>query len=188
MCGLFAPSPSPSRQHTDMRVYTIGHSHHAIESLLELLAPHGIEVLVDVRSAPFSKFAPQYNHDRMKLTLSGSSLKYLYLGRELGGMPKSEQFYDDDGNVVHAKIAATPLFQQGLERLHKGIASYNVVLMCGEENPAGCHRRLLLARQLVLHGIETLHLRADGRVQTEADIAEENGESIQQLSLFGSQS
>ncbi len=167
------------------RVYTVGHSHHAIEDLLALLEPYGIQVLCDVRSSPFSKFAPQYNTYRIKLTLQGSSLKYLYLGREIGGMPKSEAFYDEDGNTLYAKIAETPLFQQGIERLRKGISLYTVVLMCGEENPSGCHRRLLLAGALADHGIETLHIRSNGKLQTEDDLALENGENTGQLSLFG---
>jgi uncharacterized protein (DUF488 family) len=40
-------------------IYTIGHSDIDFERFLELL--NGIEVLVDVRSAPFSKYAPQFD-------------------------------------------------------------------------------------------------------------------------------
>lgn len=42
-------------------VYTIGHSNQPTEAFLDLLRQHGIEVVVDVRSAPYSRFVPQFN-------------------------------------------------------------------------------------------------------------------------------
>ena len=44
-----------------MEVYTIGHSNHSWETFLPLLKENGIEVLVDVRSKPISRFAPFSN-------------------------------------------------------------------------------------------------------------------------------
>ena len=40
---------------------TIGHSKHPIEKFLELLRQHGVEVLVDARSQPFSRFSPHFS-------------------------------------------------------------------------------------------------------------------------------
>ena len=39
-----------------MRLFTIGHSNGGVEQLLDLLAGYGIETLVDVRTAPYSRF------------------------------------------------------------------------------------------------------------------------------------
>ncbi|MDP2953898.1 MAG: DUF488 family protein, partial [Chloroflexota bacterium] len=45
-------------------VYTIGHSDHPPEVFLDLLVQSGIEVLVDVRSNPSSRWVPHANpHD-----------------------------------------------------------------------------------------------------------------------------
>src|SRR4051812_4363139 len=41
-------------------VWTIGHSSHSPEALLSLLHQQHIEVVVDVRSQPYSQFAPHF--------------------------------------------------------------------------------------------------------------------------------
>jgi uncharacterized protein (DUF488 family) len=105
----------------------------------------------------------------------------LYLGKELGGMPKDSDFYDGDGNVMHNKIAETGLFKFGIERLQKGVSLYTVALCCGEENPTGCHRRLLIGRVMSQLGVEVLHIRGDGSLQTEADLEAASGENVKQL-------
>ena len=40
-------------------------------------------------------------------------------------------------------------------------------MLCAEENPAHCHRRLLVARVLFEEGARVLHIRGDGRLQPE---------------------
>ena len=47
-------------------VYTIGHSNHTLETFLGLLQSHHIEVLIDTRSSPFSRYAPHFNWDSVK--------------------------------------------------------------------------------------------------------------------------
>ncbi len=81
-------------------------------------------------------------------------------------------------------MAATSLFQQGLARLEKGIREFNVAMLCAEENPAGCHRRLLVGRVLLDRGIQVQHIRGDGRIQSEEEIAAEVDPNRDQLSLF----
>ena len=48
---------------------------------------------------------------------------------------------------------------------------YRVALMCSEEDPAHCHRHLLVARVLVARGVPVQHIRGDGRLQAETDLA-----------------
>ena len=43
-------------------IYTIGHSNHTWESFSRLLVDNEVELLVDVRSNPVSRFAPFANH------------------------------------------------------------------------------------------------------------------------------
>ncbi|WP_373027523.1 DUF488 family protein, partial [Sulfurimonas sp.] len=47
-------------------IYTIGHSIYEIEDFVELLKQNQINTIVDVRSTPYSKFAPQYNRETLK--------------------------------------------------------------------------------------------------------------------------
>ena len=52
---------SPTRE-----LYTIGHSMHSIERLIELLREQSIEVVSDVRSRPYSRFNPQFNREALR--------------------------------------------------------------------------------------------------------------------------
>jgi uncharacterized protein (DUF488 family) len=167
-------------------VYTIGHSAHTFELLSELLAKHAIQVLVDVRSAPYSRYAPQFDREILQHFLNETSVKYLFLGRELGGRPNNPEYYDADGHVLYSRITSDAGFVAGVERLERGMAEFRIALMCGEEDPAHCHRRLLVARVLIERGHEVLHIRGDGRVDTDQDVARTSGKSLvnEQPALF----
>jgi uncharacterized protein (DUF488 family) len=41
-------------------VYTVGHSDHEAGEFVALLRQHGIEMLVDVRSSPYSRYFAQF--------------------------------------------------------------------------------------------------------------------------------
>ena len=156
-------------------VYTVGHSNVSQETFIALLQQHRIEVLVDVRSAPYSKYVPHFNGAALKLAVVRAGIKYLYLGGELGGRPREREFYDTKGHVRYDLIAESPEFREGIERLLRGIREHRVALMCNEENPHECHRRLLVGRVLDGRGVTVLHIRGDGRVQPEAELAEAEG-------------
>ena len=169
------------------KIYTIGHSNQDVQSFIELLKRRSIEVVVDVRSNPYSKYASQFNKKEVQGDIRDNGMKYMFMGKEIGGKPADLQFYDSEGYVLYSKIAESPMFTGGIERLLKGITKYKVVLMCSEENPATCHRRLLIGRVLSDHGVDMLHIRSDGSVQTEKDILLENKKSDRnhsQQSLF----
>lgn len=153
-------------------IYTVGHSNVSQETFIALLKQHGVEVLVDVRSAPYSKYVPHFNGDALKQAVVKAGIKYLYLGGELGGRPREREFYDEKGHVRYDLIAESPEFREGIERLLRGIREHRVALMCNEEDPNECHRRLLLGRVLTARGVTVLHIRSDGRVQAEAELAE----------------
>jgi uncharacterized protein (DUF488 family) len=168
-------------------VYTIGHSIHSLEKLISLLNEHRIEVLVDIRSEPYSRKVPHFNKDNLEKEIKKSGLKYLFLGKELGGRPKRRQFYDEEGFVLYSKIADSPDFKSGLQRLLNGIGKFRLALMCSEENPMNCHRRLLVGRVLSNAGVEVLHIRADGSIQSEEQILSEQYKrdgDVNQRSLF----
>lgn len=150
-------------------MFTIGHSNKPAGKIIGLLGRHGIEVLADVRSRPYSRHAPHFNARALGAALSGAGIGYLYLGRELGGWPEGEEFYDAEGRVDYALVERSGPFLDGMGRLEEEIGSHTVVLLCSEEDPAGCHRRLLVGRALVERGISVRHIRGDGGVQTEGE-------------------
>ena len=69
--------------------YTIGHSDHPITDFIALLKKHAVTCLCDIRSTPYSKRHPQYNAEPLKRELEKHAIRYLYLGKELGGLPGS---------------------------------------------------------------------------------------------------
>jgi uncharacterized protein (DUF488 family) len=70
-----------------LTIFTIGHSNHSLEMFIGLLKSHKIDVLLDVRSKPFSRFSPHFNKHDLEKAVKASGIKYLFLGRELGGRP-----------------------------------------------------------------------------------------------------
>jgi uncharacterized protein (DUF488 family) len=152
-------------------VYTVGHSSHTYEEFARLLAAHNIEVLVDIRSSPYSRYAPQFDREILHGSLTKSGIKYLYLGDELGGRPKNPAYYDAKGHALYGRMTEDSDFVAGIERLERGIAEFRVAVMCGEEDPAHCHRRLLVGRVLVERGHELMHIRGDARLETDAEVA-----------------
>ncbi len=164
-----------------LQIYTVGHSNHPLESFLELLNAHGIEVLVDTRSSPYSRYAPQYNRESLKASVEERGVRYLYLGKELGGRPHGLEYYDEDGHVLYGRVAESDFFREGIQRLEKGVRTYWVALLCAEENPQGCHRKLLVSRVLRERGMSIQHIRGDGRIEDDAEATTDT----EQLSLFG---
>ncbi|HEM47409.1 MAG TPA: DUF488 family protein, partial [Alphaproteobacteria bacterium] len=69
----------------------------------------------------------------------------------------------------YERIAATPLFHEGLRRLERGMQSHRVALMCAEADPIMCHRTILVCRTLRGTGVEIAHILADGRLEPQAD-------------------
>jgi uncharacterized protein (DUF488 family) len=156
-----------------------------MEYFLQLLRAHAIDVVIDTRSFPYSKYAPQFNVDVLRNVIKASKLRFGYLGRELGGRPAEDEFYDEAGHALYYKVAEWPPFREGIARVMEGIRDFRVALLCSEENPSGCHRRLLVSRVLGESGVNVLHIRGDGRVQTEEELKREEaaakGESAQPL-------
>jgi uncharacterized protein (DUF488 family) len=170
-----------------LKVYTIGHSNHSLETFLNLLRDLKIDVVVDIRSRPSSQVVPHFNRKPLENSLKLSGFKYLYFGKELGGKPDGNEYYDANGHVLYSLIAKSAPFVQAIERLLKGIQGYRVALLCGEENPSNCHRRLLVGRVLQNHNVNLQHIRGNGRVHSEEELLNNDGpreEDKIQLGLF----
>jgi uncharacterized protein (DUF488 family) len=151
-------------------LYTVGHSNHALEDFVRLLQSHAVQVLVDVRSSPHSRYVPHFNRESLHAALREAGMRYLFLGKELGGRPEGDDFYDEDGFVLYSRVAESPLFLAGIDRLEAGIRRYRVAIMCSEEDPAVCHRHLLVGRVMAERGAEITHIRGDGSLQTDSDL------------------
>ena len=118
--------------------FTIGHSNHNFEIWLDLVRKHGVQVVVDTRSSPYSKYVPQFDKELLQRSLDVSGIRYLFLGAELGGRPANPDYYDDSGHVLYGKLHDDAAFQTAVARLESGIERFCVALVCGEEDPAHC--------------------------------------------------
>lgn len=170
-------------------IYTVGHSNVTMEDFLSLLDSHSIQVVVDVRSSPYSRYATHFSQAPLKKALREHGLYYLFMGDAIGGVPRAPQFYDTEGHVLYSKIAATETFQQAIGRLLDGVKRYRVTLMCGEEPPEGCHRHHLISKVLRELGIRVMHIRGDGHLEDDEDVSRRNRlgtkDNPDQHTLFG---
>jgi uncharacterized protein (DUF488 family) len=158
--------------------FTLGHSNHNFEAWLALIRQHGIEVVVDTRSSPYSKYVPQFDKELMQRSLEESGVRYLFLGAELGGRPGNPAYYDAKGRVLYSRLRDDARFQAGIARLETGMERFRVALVCGEEDPAHCHRRLLIGRVLAERGHIMIHIRGDGRLESDEAVAAESGKPL----------
>lgn len=145
-------------------VYTIGHSTHMLKAFVTLLQMHDVSAIADVRSAPYSRFNPQFNRDPFAEALDDEGIRYVFLGNVLGGRSEDPACYKD-GRICYDRVAKTESFKSGLVRVVRGAAKYRIALMCAEKEPLDCHRTLLVSRALDEQGIDVAHIHADGRVE-----------------------
>ncbi|MEM1537116.1 MAG: DUF488 domain-containing protein [Candidatus Bathyarchaeia archaeon] len=132
-------------------IWTIGHSNRSINTFLELLKEHKIQVLVDVRSFPTSK-SEHFKRENMEKWLPENGIEYLWLGKELGG-------YRKGGYEKHMR---TKIFREGVKNLLEIAAQKRTCIMCMEVNPKYCHRRFIAAH-LERKGVKVIHIIAKGQ-------------------------
>ncbi len=166
-----------------LAIWTIGHSNHALERFTELLRSERIEVVVDVRSYPYSRIAPQFGREDLDAALREIGARYLFLGRELGGRPSRDEHYDERGRARYDHMAGEPAFRSAVQRLLRGCRGHRVALMCSEGLPQECHRRLLVGKVLTDQGVQLRHILPTGAVISE-DVVSLDSESGQEA-LFG---
>lgn len=166
-------------------IYTIGHSNHSPEVLLRLLTEAKIELLMDIRSHPSSHWVPHANPRDLERILKLAGIRYLYLGDMLGGYPSDPNCCDPQtGKPNYEAIQSKELFQQGLSTLLESLKEYCVCVMCAEEDPSLCHRNLLVGEGLRRRGIQILHIRGNGQIQTDEELWKEKaGVGANQLQL-----
>ena len=149
----------------DLMIYTIGHSIHSIETFISLLKAAGVTAVADVRSAPYSKYQPQFNREALAKSLDEAEIEYVFIGDELGGRSPNESDFEN-GRVVYSRLRQRSVFDKGLERVIAGSQKYVLALMCTEKEPLDCHRTLLVAQALAEQGVEMSHIHSDSSLET----------------------
>jgi uncharacterized protein (DUF488 family) len=144
---------------------TIGHSTHGFAILAALVTYYRASVVVDVRSIPYSKWAPQFDRESVQTSLEHANLKYVYMGDCLGARYSNPDLLLVNGRVNLGAVAHLPRFQSAIDSLVDMVDAGNgIVLMCSEGDPFNCHRFVLVAHALQGKGITVGHILADGRL------------------------
>lgn len=144
-----------------MDIYTIGHSTRSMTDFISMLKRYDIEVLVDIRSDPGSRYVPHFNKEQMEVWLP---IQYMHLP-ELGGHKKplahiSNTFVDGwrlDAFRNYAKYTLVNRYELGIEKLLSVASTAKICYMCSEAKYWGCHR-LLVSNTLASRGINVLHI------------------------------
>jgi uncharacterized protein (DUF488 family) len=164
-------------------IYTIGYGSRTIDELVATLRRYQIAYLVDVRSAPYSRFKPEYSKEPLTAALQEYGIRYLFLGDQLGGRPTDPLCYSD-GKVDYEKVKLQPFYQAGLERVQQAFRQQvRVALMCSEGKPSQCHRSKLIGASLESLAIPVVHIDEQGALKSQEDVMVELTSG--QLSLFG---
>jgi uncharacterized protein (DUF488 family) len=179
-----------------VRVLTIGHSNSPIADFVKLLKLHGVQTIVDVRSAPYSRFAPQFNRETLSAGLAQAAIDYRWAGESLGGRPNDPTCYRTgvlpEGKadylelVNYAEVAQRDWFLRGIQRLTQLAQASVTAVLCSEEDPSRCHRHHLIARVLLRQDVEVQHIRGAGNLENaqETERTLVHRDNAEQLGLF----
>lgn len=132
-------------------IHTLGTSNRTPEEFVGLLHTYGVEMAVDVRSFPTSKF-PHFKKEALRQSLGEAGLGYYYLGKELGG-------YRPGGYEAYTQ---TLPYLVGLELLERMASRCRSAILCAERLPWKCHRRFI-GRSLQERGWKVVHIIEEER-------------------------
>jgi uncharacterized protein (DUF488 family) len=132
---------------SEKKIWTIGHSTHPIEEFVKMLQSFHIELLVDIRRYPGSKFCPQFNEDALEESLAENAIEYIHMP-ELGGRRSPKK---DSKNKVwrntsfrgYADYMETDEFKKAIEALEERASKKPTVYMCSEAYYLKCHRSMV---------------------------------------------
>jgi uncharacterized protein (DUF488 family) len=154
-------SPAPA-------LLTVGHGTLGSEELAELLASAGVQLVVDIRSAPGSRRHPHFGREQMERWLPAAGIDYRW-EKDLGGhrrpvVGSANTALRHPGFRGYADYMATGSFAAGLARLLDDAAARPTAAMCAETLWWRCHRRLVADAAVLLEGAAVYHLGHDGRL------------------------
>ena len=152
-------------------IYTIGHSTHPLGELIAMLRENGVDLLVDVRTVPRSRFNPQFNEDALAAPLEAAGIGYVQL-KALGGLRHSPKGAPPSPNTLwhnasfraYADYAMTAGFRSGLAELLGLAERRRPAIMCAEAVWWRCHRRII-TDYLLAQGVEVTHIMAPGKCE-----------------------
>ncbi len=147
-----------------MKIFSIGHSVHSKEKLLEMLEYAEVRFVADVRAFPESRRHPQFKKENMEAWLKEAGITYRHFPL-LGGRRNNSGSVADELNAGwrnrsfhnYADYALTSEFKDGLDDLKKKAKEVRLAYLCSERHPARCHR-MIISNQLAADGWDVKHI------------------------------
>jgi uncharacterized protein (DUF488 family) len=151
-------------------LYTIGHSTRSAQELIALLREAGVDLLVDIRTVPRSRFNPQFNAEVFLETLVRANIDYRHMAA-LGGLrhrPKGAPhspngMWQSEAFQAYADYALTAPFRAALAELRDLAQEHTPAIMCAEAVWWRCHRRIV-TDYLLAAGDQVRHIMAPGQI------------------------
>ncbi len=162
------------------KIFTIGYGNRETDEFIAILNEHDIDTLVDVRSQPYSRYAPDFCRERLSTILNYSGIEYQFMGNSLGGRPDDSQCYtyspQRKKKLLDAKkCESRDFYQQGIMQLKQALSTgRRIVIMCSELEPHECHRGYVLGKTLDSDEIAVVHIDRDGEPLSQSQIRETN--------------
>lgn len=168
------------------KLFTIGYSGFPdVNDFVQTLKDFGVEILIDVRSSPYSFYFEAYNKDRLSALLKENGIYYANFAKQFGARQENPAFYKN-GRLDFRTFSGSEQFQEGIRSVEKSNAA--IVFMCAEKRPSECHRTILVARAFSDRGHEVTHIMPKGETMTQHDVEAELIEMYfpdrEQASLF----
>jgi len=164
-------------------IYTIGHGGRTTDDFMEQIRKAEVQFVIDVRSSPHSRYQPEFSKEPLEGLLSRNSIKYVFLGDDLGGRPNDPDCYTD-GKVDYDKCRTKDFFRRGIDRVRSAYEQdLRLCLLCSEGKPWQCHRSKLIGAVLLEEGIDVLHILPDGTTRSQEEVIRELTGG--QVNMFG---
>jgi uncharacterized protein (DUF488 family) len=163
---------------------TVGYGNRELDDVLVLLHTHAARYLIDVRSAPYSRFNPAFSKGQLATAVEKAGIQYVFMGDTLGGRPTDECCYDEAGHVNYLACREHPDFKDGFRRLRSAFEQdAGAAIFCSELRPEHCHRTKLIAEAMTEMGVSVEHIDADGSLASHSAVMERLHDA--QMSLLG---
>lgn len=150
------------------KLYTIGHSNHAIDEFVALLKQYGIQALVDIRRFPSSRRMPHFSRLNLAEALAEHDIEYHWL-ESLGGHRK-EGLADSPNLGIrnqafrnYADYMLGDEFREGADELLAIAEQRRAAIMCAEGSFQQCHRKLV-SDSFAANGANVRHVLPTGEL------------------------
>ena len=161
-------------------IFTIGYGGRETDDFIALLNRYEIDTLVDVRSQPYSRYAPDFSRERLAKILSRNGIRYQFMGESLGGRPNDNDCYtyspQRKKQLLDArKCESKDFYRNGISQLRRALADGSrIVIMCSELEPHECHRGYVLGKTLDSDDTAVVHIGRYGEALSQSQIQEIN--------------